>query len=109
MKGVHTCGTHCDAKGGDVERLQCVYSNELGSQSLLLATFKSVAYISRLLSSEALCFATKKSLSWEKKVKFPIGMFCRKTRSAMEEITVAQRILSSVQKVQIKREKQQIE
>jgi hypothetical protein len=27
----------------------------------------------------------------------------------MEEITVAQRILSSVQKVQIKREKQQIE
>ena len=38
-----------------------------------------------------LSFDTKTSLSWEKKAKFPIGMFCRKTRSAVGGIAAVQK------------------
>jgi hypothetical protein len=48
-------------------------------------------------------FATKKSLSWEKKDKFPIGMFCRKTRRAVGGMAASKGILSGVQRVWTKK------
>jgi len=69
------------------------------SISPLDTLYVSSVYLSLTLIGKSLLCHQEVSLSWEKKGKFPIGMFCRKTRSAVGGMTAVQRILSGVQRV----------